>query len=194
MVILLDFDLFNLITAGIELGDTAEIPTGMQNNIVNFSQAGLGVGVYYNVFSRMYLGAGAGLGFYKLTFDSVDEAGEASVASTSDMYYRAYGEVGFRINPTVTISGTGGYISYNISKSKFTNSPIISHKAKITLESVNLIFAHWCFLPLFATIYAKGGESHEENHHPAAGAFDERVFGGEACRNLVKYTNRVGSK
>ena len=53
----------------------------------------------------------------------------------------------------------------------------------IPVKYVNLIFAHWCFLPLFATIYAKGGESNEENHHPAAGAFDERVFGGKACRN-----------
>ena len=40
---------------------------------------------------------------------------------------------------------------------------------------------HWCFLPLFATIYAKGGESHEENHHPADSASDERVFGVKAC-------------
>ena len=61
----------------------------------------------------------------------------------------------------------------------------------IPVKSVNPIFAHWCFLPLFVTIYAKGGESHEENHHPAAGASDERVFGGKAIGNLVKYANRA---
>lgn len=112
-----DFDLFDLITAGIEVGDFAEAPTGMQDKLVNFSHFGLGVGAYYNVFSRMYVGAGAGLGLYMLSFESTNEAGETSTSSTSDMYYRAYGEIGFRINPTVTISGTGGYISYNISNS-----------------------------------------------------------------------------
>ena len=51
----------------------------------------------------------------------------------------------------------------------------------IPVKSANPIFAHWCFLPLFATIYAKGGESHEENHHPADSSSDERVFGVKAC-------------
>ena len=31
------------------------------------------------------------------------------------------------------------------------------------------ILAHWCFLSLFATLYAKGAETHEDNHHPAPG-------------------------
>ena len=54
------------------------------------------------------------------------------------------------------------------------------------VKSVNPIFAHWCFLPLFATIYAKGGENHEKNYHPAAGASDERMFAGKACENQCK--------
>ena len=40
----------------------------------------------------------------------------------------------------------------------------------------------------------KGGESHEENHHPAVDASDERVFGGKVCGNLVKYANRADGR
>ena len=85
-------------------------------------------------------------------------------------------------------SGFSVGTSEGVKPSLFLDNRIYSQDT-IPVKSANPIFAHWCFLPLFATIYAKGGESHEENHHPAAGASDERVFSGKAVGNLVKYAN-----
>ena len=111
-----DFILFDLVTAGIEAGGNFETPSGMSEGIP-FLQAGVGLGAYYNLFSRVYLGAGAGAGLYTLSFSKPSDNGDTAKYSTTDLYYRAYGEVGFRINPTVTISGSGGYMSYNVTGS-----------------------------------------------------------------------------
>lgn len=130
-----DFALFDLITVGLELGESYEIPENMGEGI-NFFSGGLGVGAYYNLFARMYLGAGAGAGLYLLQYEYKDSKNETKVGVTGDLYYRVYGEVGFRLNPTVTISGTGGYISYNIKDSKPSLSgPYVGVSAKINFST-----------------------------------------------------------
>ncbi|MCR5188419.1 MAG: tetratricopeptide repeat protein [Treponema sp.] len=111
-----DLLLFNLVTVGLEGGFISETPENFSSSI-NFTSGGLGLGAYYNPFSRLYLGAGAAIGLYNYSFETASGA-----RSASDLYWRAYGEAGFRFNPTITLSATGGYVSYMIANS----SPVLS--------------------------------------------------------------------
>lgn len=111
-----DFVLFDLINAGVEAGLINELPANATEGVF-FFHGGLGVSAYYNLFSRLYLSAGLGTGLYTMAFSRTDDEGETKDYTTTDLYYKAYGEVGFRINPVVTLSGTGGYIAYNIKDS-----------------------------------------------------------------------------
>lgn len=131
-----DFALFNLITVGFEGGISYETPSNMDDGIT-FSQAGLGAGAFYNLFSRMYVGGGASAGLYFLNFsgDSREEKASAS-SNATDIYYRGYGEVGFRFTPTITLSGVGGYIAYNMTESESVMSgPFVGASLKVNFSS-----------------------------------------------------------
>ncbi len=106
-----DVLLFNFLTAGLEGGYIAESPENL-NSPVNFVNGGLGLGAYYNLFSRMYLGACGAFGIYNYSFET-----DKGAKSASDLYWRGYGEVGFRFTPAITLSAIGGYSSYMVSNS-----------------------------------------------------------------------------
>jgi len=111
-----DFALFDLITVGIEAGDSYDTPNKMTSGM-NFAFGGIGVGAYYNLFSRMYVGGGAGFGIYGLQFEYENNKKEKVNVSTGDLYYRVYGEVGYRLSPSITVCGNAGYTSFNVNGS-----------------------------------------------------------------------------
>ncbi len=104
-----DLDLFGFLTAGVE-GLFASIkPSGLSESM-NLMGGGVGLGAYYFPLSRLYIGAGGSYGTYKFSTKINDEN-----KSASDLYYRGYGELGFRFNPTVTVNAVCGYNSFNVS-------------------------------------------------------------------------------
>lgn len=107
-----DADLFGFMTAGLE-GSANIAPISALNNNSSFLSGGAGIGAYYFPLSRLYLGAGAGAGLYQISTKIKEES-----TSFVDFYFRGYGEVGFRVSPSLTISGTGGFTSYLVNGSK----------------------------------------------------------------------------
>lgn len=111
-----DFDFFNIFTPGFEGGYFFERPQGGSDGM-NVIFGGLNLGIYYYPLSRLYLGAGASFGVNSL-ISKISRNGEASGNDIiSDLYYRAFAELGFRLNPSVSINLTGGYASYNFTLS-----------------------------------------------------------------------------
>ena len=109
-------DLFNIVTIGAEGGYLYEKPL-QTDDPLNIVFGGLNLGVYYYPLSRLYVGAGGafGVGSYITQVQKTDSSGQAVTdkRSFSDLYYRAFGEVGFRVNPTLSINAAGGYASFN---------------------------------------------------------------------------------
>ncbi len=109
------FDLFNLVTVGAEGGYLYEKPSGNSFNI-NTLFGGLNLGVYYYPLSRLYVGLGGAFG--------ADSFMVQNNNSFSAIYYRAFGEVGFRVNPFFSINAAGGYASFNSNlKESFISGP-----------------------------------------------------------------------
>ena len=101
-----DLQLFDWVTLGGEGSFLSETPEGA-SSAATFLYGGAGLGIYHNIFSRLYFGLGGAAGIYSFSFLNGNEK-----TSASDLYWRGYGEFGFRINPTVTLSLNGGYTSF----------------------------------------------------------------------------------
>ena len=101
-----DVNLFDWMTVGAEGSFLRESPEGSASSL-NFMYGGLGLGVGHNIFSRFYFGIGGGAGFYNLSFTDGNQK-----QSASDLYFRGYGEFGFRFTPTMTLSLNAGYDSF----------------------------------------------------------------------------------
>ncbi|MCQ2240201.1 hypothetical protein [Treponema sp.] len=110
-----DFDLFGFMTAGVEGLFTSVKPEGVSESLSIYG-GGVGLGAYFYPLSRLYVGAGGSYGIYNFSTKINDESKKAS-----DTYYRGYGEVGFRFNPTITVNAVGGYNSFNVSD----NDPLL---------------------------------------------------------------------
>ena len=101
-----DLQLFDWVSLGAEGSYLSESPEGAENPL-SFLYGGLGLGLYHNIFSRLYAGIGGAAGVYNFSFQNENEKKTAS-----DLYWRGYGELGFRFNPTLTLSLNGGYTSF----------------------------------------------------------------------------------
>ena len=101
-----DIQLFDWVTLGGEGNFLYETPEGA-GSPVNFLYGGFGLGLYHNIFSRLYFGIGGAAGVYNFSFTDGNEKQNAS-----DLYWRGYGELGFRFTPSVTLSLNGGYTSF----------------------------------------------------------------------------------
>ena len=102
-----DLQLFDWVTLGGEGNILYEQPEG-SSAPVNFVYGGLGLGLYHNIFSRLYFGVGGAAGVYNYSFT---DSGNQKVTA-ADLYWRSYGEFGFRFTPTITLSLNGGYNSF----------------------------------------------------------------------------------
>lgn len=107
-----DFDFFNILNVGLEAGYAFEQPKATDG--INVLFGGLNLGLYYYPISRLYLGAGAGFGVNNISAQ-IQSAGseDTSKKSFSGLYYRGFGEVGFRLNPSLCINLAGGWASYS---------------------------------------------------------------------------------
>ena len=101
-----DVNLFDWMTVGAEGSFLLESPEG-SSSYVNFIYGGIGAGVGHNIFSRFYFGAGGAVGFYNFSFTD-----GTNRQAASDLYFRAYGEFGFRFTPTMTLSANAGVNSF----------------------------------------------------------------------------------
>ncbi len=110
-------DLFNIVTVGAEGGYMYEKPSGDSFSI-NTLFGGLNVGAYYYPLSRLYVGLGGAFGADSFMAQDND--------NFSAIYYRAFGEVGFRVNPSFSINAIGGYASFNSNLSEsFLSGPFV---------------------------------------------------------------------
>lgn len=103
-----DVDLFGFLTAGIEGNVMLEKPEGFEDNIT-FAGGGIGLGGYYYPLSRLYVGAGGAFGIYSFNSKVDNDTQQAS-----DLYWRGYGEVGYRFSPSLTLSAHGGFAQYMV--------------------------------------------------------------------------------
>lgn len=101
-----DLLLFETLSLGGEGNILYETPEGGASP-VSFLYGGFGLGLSHNIFSRFYAGLGGAAGFYNLSFMNGTEK-----TSAADLYWRAYGEFGFRFNPSLTLSLNGGYNAF----------------------------------------------------------------------------------
>lgn len=101
-----DLLLFETLSLGGEGNILYETPEGGASP-VTFLYGGFGLGLSHNIFSRFYAGLGGAAGFYNLSFMNGTEK-----ASAIDLYWRGYGEFGFRFNPSFTLSINGGYNAF----------------------------------------------------------------------------------
>ena len=134
-----DIQLFDWVTVGPEGSFMLETPENASTPLT-FLYGGLGLGVYHNIFSRLYFGVGGAAGVYNFSFQD-----ETDKVNAADFYWRGYGEFGFRFNPSVTLSLNGGYTSFLKSNgfgSIFTgesksmvSGPQVGVSLKITLSS-----------------------------------------------------------
>lgn len=137
-----DADLFGFLTVGLEgFGSINPIKLnsdGSASNLISYGW-GASVGGYYYPLSRLYLSAGGsfGLAQYNITYTKRDETSPAPEYE-SNFYWRAFGEVGFRVSPEFTISGIGGYASFLANqKSTMQKGPFAGISAKITIPVGN---------------------------------------------------------
>lgn len=101
-----DLQLFDWVTIGPEGSFMSETPEN-SSSPVTFIYGGLGLGIYHNIFSRLYFGVGGAAGVYNFSFQD-----ETDKVKAADFYWRGYGEFGFRFNPSLTLSVNGGYTSF----------------------------------------------------------------------------------
>ena len=116
-IIQADVDLFNLLTAGLEGGYFYEKPAATDEGI-NTAFGGINLGVYYYPLSRMYIGLGGafGLNSYSTQIQRSGDSGQNQKLDFYGLYYRGFGEVGFRINPSLCLNLAGGWSSFSAGK------------------------------------------------------------------------------
>ena len=116
-IIQADVDFFNLLTAGLEGGYFYEKPAATDEGI-NIAFGGINLGVYYYPLSRMYIGLGGafGLNSYSTQIQRSGESGQNQKLDFYGLYYRGFGEVGFRINPSLCLNLAGGWSSFSAGK------------------------------------------------------------------------------
>ena len=109
-----DVDLFNLFNVGFEGGYLFEKPKATDEGI-NSVLGGLNLGLYYYPLSRLYLGLGAAFGVnsYTSQITKASEEVQSEKKNFSGLYYRGFGEIGFRINPSLCINLVGGWSSFS---------------------------------------------------------------------------------
>ena len=125
-------DLFNVVTPGLEGGYFFERPAGGSEGM-NVVFGGLNVGGYYYPLSRLYVGGGASFGINSIISKITKGDGAGGTDVISDLYYRVYGEVGFRINPSISVDLVGGYSCFNCSlPNGFFSGPFVGLSLRLS--------------------------------------------------------------
>lgn len=132
-------DLFNFVTVGAEGGYLYEKPD-KTDEPMHVVFGGLNLGFYYYPLSRLYVGLGGafGAGSYSTQFADSENSDKntATKKSFADIYYRGYGEVGFRVNPSLSINAAGGYAGFNGGGgSNFLSGPFAALSLRISAHT-----------------------------------------------------------
>lgn len=155
-----DMNLFNFLSFGLEGGAAVQQLTNTDNADISFSflYGGAGVGFYFFPISRIYLGVGAAAGISKFSCDALESSTDPT--KTKDhpiLYWRAYAEAGFRVNPNLCINLNGSYlVNQNVNKNFTAGASIrinfdVGTKNSSTLD-VKLAQED-AVLPYFASLY-----------------------------------------
>lgn len=199
-----DVDLFGFMTAGLEGNFISEKPEGL-NNDITFLSGGLGLGGYYYPLSRLYLGAGGAFGVYNFSSKINNETKNAS-----DLYWRGYGEVGYRFTPEITVSAQGGYTEYMVQKSKpVLNGAFVGISLKYNFSTGKKsssafgvkLYQDSDVYPLFMSAYRNcplgtltirnndGAEVRDVKISFRAGKYTASVFQSESIKRINKYSS-----
>ena len=129
-----DFDFLNLLTVGAEGGYAYEQAKATEDGI-NIVFGGLNAGVYYYPVSRLYLGAGGSFGIHNITTQIPVAGSESNTTKKvfNGLYFKGYGEVGFRVNPSLCVNLVGGWSSFG-SGTSLGNSFIAGPFAALSLR------------------------------------------------------------
>ena len=161
-----DVDLFNLFTVGLEGGYLYEKPAATDEGI-NTAFGGINVGLYYYPLSRMYVGIGGAFGgnSYSTQMTKTNDNTQAQKKDFGGLYYRGFGELGFRINPSLCLNLAGGWTSYSAGKNigdSFLGGPYaalslrmgahVGNKAKNSAITVRIEQESDVF-PVYSTVY-----------------------------------------
>ena len=111
-----DIEFLNLLTTGLEGGYFFERPEGGTGGM-NVIFGGINAGIFYYPLSRLYIGAGGSFGANTVISKISKNDQNDSSNVISDLYYRGFAEIGFRVNPSLSINLAGGYASYNFTLS-----------------------------------------------------------------------------
>lgn len=134
-----DANLFNIMSVGLEGGMNYLRPIDLDP--INIVFGGVGLGAYYYPISRVYLGAGGAFGAYSVTWSKKDKNDTTkSKLEYGDLYWRVYGEAGFRVNPSLTVSANGGYQNFqahNTSVKSLRKGPFAGVSVKINMDVGN---------------------------------------------------------
>ena len=128
----LDVDLFNFLTAGVELAYSTVEQEALGKNY-NMIMGGACIGAYYYPLSRLYLSANGSFGLNTMQIDA--PSFEDGSSSTRGMYWRTFGEVGFRFTPDFVLSGVGGYKNFIIDGENYISAPFAGLSAKINFST-----------------------------------------------------------
>jgi len=130
-----DVNFLNLISVGVEGFVDVNNPASFNKSVPMFG-GGLGVGAFYYPISRLYVGAGGAFGGadYIIPQKKENTENEYENVLITGLYYRGYGEIGFRVSPTFTVNAVGGYSSYMTGKTTVVSGPFAGVSAKINLE------------------------------------------------------------
>lgn len=159
-----DVDLMNFMTAGVEGGFIYEKPVKCDGNL-NTLYGGINLGFYYYPLSRLYVGLGGSFGVDSYISSITKDSSSSSDSNNfADLYYRGYGEIGFRLNPSLSLNAVGGYQSFLCSGSPAVLSgPFAGISLRITASvganakksaiDIKVVQESDVF-PVFSTVYA----------------------------------------
>ncbi len=119
-----DVNFFNFLSVGLE-GGAAVQKLNKSDSPFSFVYGGAGLGLYYFPLSRLYVGGGASIGLSQFSYkpqtsDDASGSDNGGISEPNDywiMYWRAYAEAGFRINPNLCINANASYlVNTNVNK------------------------------------------------------------------------------
>ena len=92
----------------------------------NFTSAGINTSVFSYPLSRLALLFGISGGLYQFTYNEL---------SYSDLWWKLYGEAGFRMSPSLVFSAGAGYINFTASKEPMYTGIVLGLSARLSIDT-----------------------------------------------------------
>ena len=96
----------------------------------NIMAGGASAGLYFYPLSRLYLSANGSIGVHNININS------PSVTSDSNgLYYRGFGELGFRFTPSLILNAVGGYEDFKVDGESLISGTFVGLGAKFNFST-----------------------------------------------------------